>query len=295
MTAVYRSAAARRDVEKWCTDRLAAWPVAHRTTAVATGAGRTHVVTAGEDATPGRDTPRVVVVPGTNFNAATSLPLVTALAARWPTCVVDVPGQPGLSAAERPRRHRQAWYGRWLQDVVEGIGPGPTVVVGHSLGGAIALACDAPQLVGRVLVSPAGLARLRLTGGVLAATLPWLTRPTGVRSAALLRHLHGPGRQPSDELVTWMTLLSRSCRSSLAPAPLPRSVLARSRRVPNVVATGEHDVFLPPSRLASPTSRGLGVAVRTIPGAGHLVVEERPEAIVDLVRTLLDGNADSTP
>lgn len=290
MTAIYKSAAAHREVERWCTDQLARWPVSHRTMALATCAGRTHVVAMGEDAGPQQATPRVVVVPGTNFNAATSLPLVTALAAHWPSYVVDVPGQPGLSAADRPGHHRPARYGQWLQEVLDEISPGPTVVVGHSLGGAIALACDVPQLTGRVLVSPAGLARLKVTGRVLAATLPWLARPTEARSATLLRQMHGSGRSPSVELVTWMTLLARSCRSSLAPAPLPEGTLARSRRVTNVVATGEHDVFLPPSRLASPASRHLGVAVTTVPGAGHLVVEEHPEKIVTLVAALMSGH-----
>ncbi len=45
----------------------------------------------GEGSGPQQTPPRVVVVPGTNFNAATSLPLVTAPAARWPGYVVDVP------------------------------------------------------------------------------------------------------------------------------------------------------------------------------------------------------------
>ncbi|MBM4795705.1 alpha/beta fold hydrolase [Streptomyces sioyaensis] len=287
MTAIYRSAAAHRDVERWCTDRLARWPVSHRTMALTTCAGRTHVVAAGEEAGPQQLTPRVVVVPGTNFNAAASLPLVTALAARWPTYAVDVPGQPGLSSAERPGQHRLVRYGQWLQEVLDEISPGPTVVVGHSLGGGIALACDVPQLIGRVLASPAGLTRLKVTGRVLAATLPWLARPTEARSATLLRQMHGPDRQPSAELVTWMNLLARSCRSSLAPAPLPDVILARSRRVTNVVATGEHDVFLPPSRLTSPASRHLGVVVDTVPDAGHLVVEEHPETIVTMVAALI--------
>ncbi|GAB3961226.1 alpha/beta fold hydrolase [Streptomyces sparsus] len=294
MTSIYRSTAAHRQVEGWCTDQLAGWAVPHRSVVLETSAGRTHVVVAGED-TGSRSSPRVVLVPGTNFNAATSLPLSTVLAARWPTCVVDLPGQPGLSAAERPRRHRPARYGQWLQEVLAQVGTGPTVLVGHSLGGAVALACDAPQLTGRVLVSPAGLARLRVPGTVLAATLPWLVRPTEARSAALLKQLHGPDRRPSAELVTWMTLLARSSRSSLAPAPLPPATLARARRVTNVVVTGEHDVFLPPSRLAPHASRHLGVAVRTVPDAGHLVVEEQPGAVVAHVAALIDGDAADRP
>lgn len=192
MASIYKNPTARRDVERWCTERLNRWPVPHRTLELATSAGRTHVVAAGETADSSPVAPRVLMVPGTNFNAAAVLPLLTALAARWPTHAVDVPGQPGLSAADRPRRPRLTWYGQWLQDVLNQLTSGPTIVVGHSLGGAIALACDAPQLTSRLLVSPAGLTRLKVTGGVLAATLPWLTRPTEARSTALLRKMHGP-------------------------------------------------------------------------------------------------------
>ncbi|QLH25323.1 hypothetical protein [Streptomyces sp. Rer75] len=126
MTAIYKSAAAHRDVERWCTNRLARWPVAHRTMALATCIGRTHIVAAGEGDGPQQATPCVVVVPGTNFNAATSIPLATALAAHWPTYVVDVPGQPGLSAGDRPGQHRLTQYGRWLQEVLDEVSPGPT-------------------------------------------------------------------------------------------------------------------------------------------------------------------------
>ncbi|MFC8372085.1 alpha/beta fold hydrolase [Streptomyces sp. CB02400] len=260
---------------------------------LSTRVGPTHVVAAGEDADQRRRTPCVVVVPGTNFNAATSLPLITALAARWPTYAVDVPGQPGLSAPERPGPNRPTLYGRWLEDVLDAVGTGPTVVVGHSLGGAIALACEAPRLSGRLLVSPAGLARLKVTGRVLAATVPWLICPTNTRSATLLRQMHGPGHGPSAGHVEWMTLVARSCHSSLAPFPLPKGTLARSRRVANLVVAGEQDVFLPPSRLTSPASRHLGVAVITVPGAGHLVVEEEPAAMVALTAAFMNGDEGS--
>ncbi|MFD5385598.1 alpha/beta fold hydrolase [Streptomyces sp. NPDC127074] len=171
---------------------------------------------------------------------------------------MDVPGQPGLSAGDRPGRHRLARYGQWLQEVLDEISRGPTILVGHSLAGAIALACDVPQLIGRVLVSPAGLTRVKVTGRVLAASLPWLARPTEARSATLLRQMHGADRQPSAELVTWMTLPLHL----VARAP-PRGDTGPSRAVTNVVATGEHDVFLSPSRLASPTSRHLGGVVKS--------------------------------
>ncbi|MEE1939866.1 alpha/beta fold hydrolase [Streptomyces sp. TRM 70361] len=279
---VYRDDAARRAVREWCADRLGRWPAPHRTLVRSTGAGDTHVLVAGAEA--GRaDRPAVVLVPGTNFGAAACLPLAAALAARGPVYVPDLPGQPGLSAPGRPRRNRTAWYGRWLAEVLDGAVGRPAVAVGHSLGGAAVLACDSPHLVGRVALSPAGLVRLRVTGRVLGATLPWLLRPDEARSAALLRVMSGPGAEPSAELAEWMTLVARNCRSTLAPPPLPRPVAARCRRVPAAVAVGEHDVFLPPRRLVPAAGRLLGVRARVLPGAGHLLPEERPEELAALV------------
>ncbi|MFI9297082.1 alpha/beta fold hydrolase [Streptomyces gardneri] len=126
------------------------------------GGADTHTVVAGSGG------PTVVVVPGTNFTAAACLPLATALAARYRTVLVDVPGQPGLSSGERGLAEgRLDWYGAWLSDVITACASGPVIVLGHSFGAAIALSSASPRIDGQILVSPGGLTGLRLTPGVL--------------------------------------------------------------------------------------------------------------------------------
>ena len=100
------------------------------------------------------------MVPGTGFNAAVALPWLRALSARWATTVVDLPGQPGLSDPHRPRRGRLAWYGRVLDEVLTVADLDRVVLVGNSLGAAVALAAGSPRIAARALVSPAGLIRL---------------------------------------------------------------------------------------------------------------------------------------
>ncbi|MFF8196166.1 hypothetical protein ACF05L_36055 [Streptomyces bobili] len=112
MTSVYKSANGRRQVRDWCASRIDAWEVAHRCWEVPTVAGITSVVSAGPE--PAGGEPSVVLVPGTNMNAAVCLGMAKLLAARRHTVVLDVPGQPGLSADWRPRPRRTAWYGQWL-------------------------------------------------------------------------------------------------------------------------------------------------------------------------------------
>ncbi|WP_274030646.1 alpha/beta fold hydrolase [Streptomyces sp. MMBL 11-1] len=283
MTSVYRSEQARAEVRRWCAHRIEGSGLAHARSEVVTSAGATGVLTAGPEPRDGG--PTVVLLPGTNMNAALCLPVVEAIAREGRVVVLDLPGQPGLSADLRPRVNRLSWYGKWLTEALASAVPGPVVVVGHSLGGAVALACDAPQIVGRVLLSSAGLVRLRVPAPLLAATVPWLLRPTVARSTALVRHMAAPGEGRVPALLgEWMDLVGRCCRTSLAPPPLPSGLLELRRSVPTLVLTGQFDPFLPPRHLGPAARRRLGAEFTVIEGAGHLLLDESPEAVLGAVR-----------
>ncbi|MFJ8249779.1 alpha/beta fold hydrolase [Streptomyces sp. NPDC094466] len=283
MISVYRSEQARAEVRRWCVGRIEDAGTARARSEVVTSAGATCVVTAGPEPRDGE--PSVVLLPGTNMNAALCLPVADALARERRVVVLDLPGQPGLSADRRPRAKRSFWYGKWLTEALARAVQGPVVVVGHSLGGAVALACDSPQIVGRVLLSSAGLVRLKVPAPLLAATVPWLLRPTVARSTALLRRMAAPGQgHVADGLGEWMDLVGRCCRSSLAPPPLPSGLLELRRSVPTLVVTGRFDPFLPPRHLGPAARRRLGAEFRLIEGAGHLLLDEAPEAVRDAVR-----------
>ncbi|MEU3772470.1 alpha/beta hydrolase [Streptomyces sp. NPDC032472] len=277
MNSIYRSTTGRELVRRWCFEQLDAWLVPHERTTVHANGAQTHVVRAGDGATT------VVFVPGTNFNAAVSLPLATSLVAGGHrVLLVDVPGQPGLSSGEpAPSGGRLSWYGEWLSEVIEKTTSEPVVVMGHSFGAAVALSADSPRISRLVLVSPGGLTGLRLTPAVLAASAAWFLRPAPTNSARLLRAMLAPGHQPREDLVTWMTLVARHSRSSGAPG----TAVLPARPVPRVVVTGEHDVFLPPRRLLTAVRGKLGAELGVISDAGHLVVEERPHYLATLLDT----------
>ncbi|WP_418960556.1 alpha/beta fold hydrolase [Streptomyces tritici] len=211
-----------------------------------------------------------------------------ALADVGPLVVLDVPGQPGLSSGLRPRRNRMDAYATWLAEALAEVTREPAVVVGHSLGAAITLACPSDLVAVRVLVSPGGLVRLRVGASVLAATVPWLLRPSYVRARRLLGCMTAPGHAVPDELSTWMSLVGRSCHSSLAPSPLPDAVLARAAATtPCLTLVGSEDVFLPPKLLGPVVERRLGSRARVLSGSGHLLPEEAPEQVAALVAEFL--------
>jgi pimeloyl-ACP methyl ester carboxylesterase len=137
-----------------------------------------------------------------------------------------------------------------------------------------------------VLIDPAGLTRLRVDVRTLAATMPWMLRPTSSRSAALVRVMMAPGAQVDPMQAEWMTLVAHHCRSTLAPPPLSPAVVDRWRgRV--AVVSGEFDCFLPPARLQTAVGDRLGVDLTVVERAGHLLPEESPGSVVEVVRAML--------
>ncbi|WP_197523195.1 alpha/beta fold hydrolase [Actinokineospora pegani] len=250
-----------------------------------TSVGRVELTSAGT----GR--PRVVLVPGTGFNAAVALPWLRALSAHWATAVVDLPGQPGLSDPRRPRRDRLAWYGRVLDEVLALMDVDGVVVVGNSLGAAVALAADSPRITARALVSPAGFIRLSVSPGLAWASAVWLSRPTTDHTRRMLRLFVAPGAEPPGTEVEWMTLVASCCRTPLAPPPLPAELLARRAQRPCVVGVGEHDRFLPPRRLAPAVRRTMNLDVRVFPGIGHLTTPADLDEVVSLVAEVANPDA----
>jgi pimeloyl-ACP methyl ester carboxylesterase len=282
MATVYKNLRGERAVRQWCSEALARADFPLTTTTVNTSAGRVSLASAGSGK------PRVVLVPGTGFNAAVALPWLRALSGRWATTVVDLPGQPGLSDPHRPRRARLAWYGRQLDEVLAAMDVDDVVLVGNSLGAAVVLAAASPRIAARALVSPAGIIRLSVDPALAWASAGWLLRPTAEHTRRMLGLFVGPGEKPQQTEVEWMALMATCCRTTLAPPPLPADVLARRAERPCVVGVGEYDRFLPPRRLTPAVRRTMGLDVRVFPGAGHLTTPAHLGEVVALVAEVAD-------
>lgn len=268
----------------WCRAALNNWGSPHETHEVETSLGRTHVVFLGS----GEQV--CVYLPGTNFSAATSTVVLQALATHFRVYAADVPGQPGLSADVRPQDEVPG-YAAWLADVVAWIRArhpdARVVLVGHSRGAAVALSAEPESVHGLALLSPAGLIAVRPTLRMLAATAPWLLRRNDRGSRRLLQLMSGLTHAPSTQLVEWMTLVARTCRTTGAPAPYPDTVVTRWNGRDVRIVVGASDVFFPVDRLRKASLGKLGVDVTVVEHAGHLLGDEEPVRISNLVAELL--------
>ncbi|MDQ3821729.1 MAG: alpha/beta fold hydrolase [Actinomycetota bacterium] len=254
----------------------------------------------------GGDGPPLVLVHGLGGAAANWALLAPALAARRRLLVPDLPGHGGSSPlAAAPTLNPFA-------DVVaalaqrEGLGPAP--VVGHSMGGVVALrlAIRHPGAVRAVvLAAPAGISstarRAQYGFAVVSALKParlvapfrsaiarsrllravafgyWEASDTAALSPlAVEAFLSGPAIHSDVETAGW-ALLRDDPRTDLDRIACPRFVLWGAR---------DH---LVPVEDGIEYARRLGAPLRIVADCGHLLIGERPDACADAILAFVDG------
>ena len=230
----------------------------------------------------------------------------TPLLARGDRRVVapDLPGYGGSPAAGR---------GFALDAVADALAagldeegvPAPYDLVGHSMGGGIAivLAASRPELVRRlVLVAPAGLAALPAAVAALlgAVAAPFaiarrrvatpLTASALVRRLALAGVAYDGARVPPEHARAALASSAGATRigpglASAAAADL-RGELARLRG-PIGLVWGEHDQIIPRRRIEVIHSVRTDVVLRIVPDTAHAPMLERPEAFCAALEDVL--------
>lgn len=260
---VYRSPLCRRTVESSYREHLRRWKVPLRHRVVATREGETFVLDCGPT-----DAPPVVLLHGAGSNSA----IWQADAPRWAVThrlyMVDVIGEPGLSAPSRPARDSDA-HALWLDDVFDQLGIDAAVLVGVSLGGWLATdyAIRRPGRVERLaLRAPAGIGRQRY-GAVLAALALMPFGDRGIRLA--LQIGLGPGDVP-DPVIDYMRLIHRNYRPRLDPLPVFSDDSLKAITAPLFVVLGARDRILDSRETAARLAHLQPTAsINLLAGRGH--------------------------
>lgn len=187
-------------------------------------------------------------------------------------------------------------YAEWVADFVEANKLTGYVLVGHSLGGKVALALAAtrpPGLRGLVLLSPSPPSPEPISDDARAASLAAYGKPDEaektfhkITRAPLAEPVHRQvvaDNLRSDQ-VAWDAWLLGGSLENLAPlmgeiaVPCHLLVGAADQAIPLAAQRAQTLPLLPP-----------GTPLTEVPGAGHLLPYEAPEAIAAAVASLLQA------
>lgn len=225
---------------------------------------------------------------------------VWALQTRWfahhgrGVLAVDLPGHGASGGA--PLRTVDA-MAQWTLRLLDAAGLREAAIVGHSMGGLIALRCaaQAPDCVRAIgLVGTAGAAPV--SADLLSAAEANQRRAVDMVAVWSMGARAAMGGSPMPGL--WMlgdgtALLERAVpgvlHADLAACDAYRDGLADAARVrcPAILALGERDMMTP-----AKAGRALGAAIpgattMVVPKAGHMLMAEAPDAVLDALRTVM--------
>ncbi|ROR32546.1 alpha/beta fold hydrolase [Inmirania thermothiophila] len=254
---------------------------------------RVHVYTGGRPDDPAR--PAVVLLHGSAQDHTVWLWQSRYLAHHgWRVLAVDLPGH---GRSEGPPLPRIEDLAGWTAALLEAAGAGRAVLAGHSMGSLVALETAATE--------PDRAAALVLVG----TTFPMAVNEALLAAARADDHAaldmvnlwgHGSAMHLGGHPVPGMWMLGAGIRlleraapgvlyTDLAACNAYAAGLERARRVrcPVLAILGGADRMTPP-RAARPLLDALpGVREVVVPGAGHMLMVEAPDAVLDALRGFL--------
>lgn len=258
--------------------------------------------------------PTVLLVHGIGESSATWEDVVPLLARRYTVLAPDLLGH---GDSDKPRAdYSLGGFANGLRDLLLLLGHESATVVGHSLGGGIALqfAYQYPQLCDRlVLVASGGLgaevtpllraASLPGAGLAIAATANPLLRWPIVAAAGLGVRLGVLDENDVPEVIRiWKTLRDPSTRAAFLRTLRSvvdvrgQSVTSRDRlylaaAIPTLLVWGSRDRVLPVAQARAATRDLPSCRLEEIPGVGHLPHRADPVRFVEVVERFLDETA----
>lgn len=239
--------------------------------------------------------PALVFVHGFPFDRRVWQKQLAAFRGSHRVITVDLRGFGDSAAGDGPGAMGQ--YARDVRDLLRELQTERVVLVGHSMGGYVALAVAhhfPEELRGLVLVgtqagpdSEAGAAGRRATiekvkaGGVRVVTEAMA--PKMVAPASQARMLD----QVQGLMATATPAGVIGALEAMADRPDSRPTLG-TIEVPTLVITGAEDVVIPPAESGKIADAIQDAHLETLPGAGHLVAVEQPDEFNRVLNSWMD-------
>jgi pimeloyl-ACP methyl ester carboxylesterase len=215
----------------------------------------------------------------------------------------DLRGHGGSAAKHLPRgAFSSASMSTWVKVLLDELGIDRCVLVGQSIGGAIALDAAAAlreRVAALVLLAPIGFTTVRRV--LLTHGPAWLYPTTTPRwvVAWVLRRIYGARASWSEHDVDeyWVPLRQPGVVRSILQSAREFDFTPRDPNAPVlgdcrlIIRFGELDGLISSRDAVAHAKRFEGADVAVLRGVGHVPAEEVPGEVVELVRRIVDEEA----
>lgn len=237
---MFRSRAGAEAVRAAYRQLLGRWPSSFHPLHIATSLGEAFAMAGGR-----AEGPAVLMLHGSGSNGAVWLGAAAELGRIGRCYALDLPGEPGSSAAVRCGWPEMV---AWLGEVRRQIPERPLVLLGNSLGGWLAMAgalADPADIAAVMTICPAGICPRRDSYKWYALAARWL----GSRGPRVMERANLRGQKMDDEFREFFDLAGRHFiyRPSV---PMLADDELRRLTMPFAYWAGKKDILLPTKKIA---------------------------------------------
>ncbi len=257
MSSVFKSAQGRDKVRAYYNQILSHFPLAQRYEQ--TSYGSTFLLEAGS-----AQNPAVILLHGSCSNGAIWLGDIPALAERFHVFAADLPGEAGNSEDIRPDLGD---YPKWLNELLDVLQLEKAVIIGHSLGGWLALhfAAAYPTRTARlVLFAPSGI--VEPDQSFLEESIASLSGETDTLGEWVMGDVPQPVRD-------FLNLIMENFNPVTGALPVLKDEEMRALIMPVLLLAGEKDITMNPAKAAERLQHfAPQAAIKIIKNAAHVII-----------------------
>lgn len=276
-TSIYKTPVGEKAIMDLYDNLLKSWPVPHETLNIPTRHGQTFVIASGEPSAP-----PMILLHGAGSNSSIWAKDVISYSRTYRTYAVDLVGEAGRSAPNRPDWNGPA-FTEWLEDVLKALKIEKAVLLGMSQGGWTALkyAVAHPDRVEKlVLICPGGVTPDKMSF-VFKSLLYSLMGKRGIKRMAQLLYADQPLPDGVEEVTA---ILIRNFRPRIGKLPLFSDEELQRLTIPALLVGGTKDALRDNVQIGTRLQKCLPqLKIRLLPGAGHAVMSPAEHVLPFLV------------
>jgi pimeloyl-ACP methyl ester carboxylesterase len=239
---IYKSPAVKAEIMALYDAKLKACGLVYEERYVDTTAGSTHVIICGP-----ADKPPVVLLHGINAGAPLALEAMRDLTDRYRIYAVDTVGQTTKSAETRLSVKDNS-YGKWLAEVMEGVGLHQPAVIGVSYGAFLLqrLMAHAPERVQKaIFVVPGGFVNGGGWVSMKKLFFPLLKFNIGKKEEQLLKFLDAFYNTKDPHSVAFQRAVLLGVKMDYRKPPLVTAAEMAAFQAPVYAMFADNDIFFP--------------------------------------------------